>query len=236
MLRAFAALVFSITLACGLAAQAPATPALAPAPTQNILVLGDSLTAGYGLPDPSTQAFPALLQEKIDALAATTASSGLPAPLSTPPAPPRWRVVNAGLSGDTTSGGLRRIDWVLRQPVGILVLALGSNDGLRGLDPGLVSRNLAAIGAKVRAKNPEARILLVGQRMPTSMGDYAARFDAVFPALAHEQNWPLVPFLLEGVGGVRELNQADAIHPNETGHRRMADTVWTGLAPLLATP
>lgn len=183
---------------------------------QNILFLGDSLTAGYGLPDPVTQAYPALLQQKLDAAA-----------------PGQWRAVNAGVSGDTTSGGLRRIDWVTRQPVAILVLALGSNDGLRGLDPELVTRNLTAIAERVRAKNPEVGVLLLGQRMPTSMGDYAARFDGVFSVLAEKQGWAFVPFLLEGVGGVRDLNQADAIHPNEDGHRRMAETVWTGLAPLV---
>lgn len=196
-----------------------------PVAPRTILVLGDSLTAGYGLPDPATQAYPAVLQQKLDAIAASAA-----------PGAPRWRVVNAGLSGDTTSGGLRRVDWVARQPVAILVLALGSNDGLRGLAPELVSQNLAAIVAKLRAKHPDARVLLVGQRMPTSMGDYAARFDAVFPALARQHGWTFIPFLLEGVGGVRELNQADAIHPNEEGHRRMADTVWAGLASLLDTP
>lgn len=189
-----------------------------PAAPQNILVLGDSLTAGYGLPDPSTQAYPALLQQKLDT-----------------PGASRWRVVNAGVSGDTSSGGLRRVDWVTRQPVAILVLALGSNDGLRGLDPDLVAQNLAAIVSRVRAKSPEVRVLLVGQHMPTSMGDYAARFDAVFPRLARENGWAFVPFLLAGVGGVRELNQADAIHPNEEGHRRMAETVWAGLAPLVST-
>lgn len=214
---------FLAVLLVVLALAAGGSAARADAP-RAILVLGDSLTAGYGLPDPATQAYPALLQQKLDALAAAA------------PDAPRWRVVNAGLSGDTTSGGLRRVDWVARQPVAILVLALGSNDGLRGLDPALVSRNLAAIAARLRAKHPGARVLLVGQRMPTSMGDYAARFDAVFPALAREHGWPLVPFLLEGVGGVRELNQADAIHPNEEGHRRMAETVWAGLAPLLAAP
>lgn len=186
-----------------------------------ILFLGDSLTAGYGLPDPANEAYPALIQQKLDARAAAG------------PGAPRWRVANAGVSGDTTSGGLRRIDWVLRQPVAILVLALGSNDGLRGLDPALVEQNLAAIVAKVRARQPEARVLLVGQRMPPNMGDYAARFDAVFPRLAEKQGWAFVPFLLEGVGGLREMNQADAIHPNEEGHRRMAETVWAGLEPLL---
>jgi acyl-CoA thioesterase-1 len=191
-----------------------------------ILFLGDSLTAGYGLPDPATQAYPALIQEKLDAL-------GPEAPDQTAS---RWSVVNAGVSGDTSSGGLRRIDWVLRRPIDILVLALGSNDGLRGLDPELVARNLAAIVERVQTAQPGVRVLLVGQRMPTSMGDYAARFDAVFARLAREKSWPFVPFLLEGVGGVRELNQADAIHPNEAGHRRMAETVWAGLEPLLSGP
>jgi acyl-CoA thioesterase-1 len=208
-------LLLGLVLLAGVVSAAPRT----------ILVLGDSLTAGYGLPDPATQAYPALLQQKLDALAT---------PFSGEPAPVVWRVVNAGLSGDTTSGGLRRIDWVLRQPVAILVLALGSNDGLRGLDPDLIERNLAAIVAKVRVKNPDARVLLLGQRMPANMGDYAARFDAVFARLAARHDWPFVPFLLEGVGGVTEFNQSDAIHPNEAGHRRMADTVWRGLAPLVA--
>jgi Lysophospholipase L1 and related esterases len=189
---------------------------------RTILFLGDSLTAGYGLPDPATQSYPALIQEKLDARAAAAG-----------PGASRWRVANAGVSGDTTSGGLRRIDWVLRQPVSILVLALGSNDGLRGLDPELVRRNLEAIVERVRAKHPDVRVLLVGQRMPPSMGDYAPRFDAIFPALAEKHGWAFAPFLLEGVGGVRELNQADAIHPNEEGHRRMAETVWAALAPLL---
>lgn len=196
----------------------------APAATRTILVLGDSLTFGYGLPDPATQAYPALLQQKLDALADPTAAA---------PAAARWRVVNAGVSGDTTSGGLRRVDWVSRQPIAILVLALGSNDGLRGLDPALVEANLAAIGERLAAKNPGLRVLLVGQRMPVSMGDYSARFDAVFPALAATRGWAFAPFLLEGVGGVPEMNQADAIHPNEAGHVRMAETVWTALAPLV---
>jgi acyl-CoA thioesterase-1 len=199
---------------------------------RNILFVGDSLTAGYGLPDPATQAYPALIQQKLDALAVPPASAAASASTASSSAP-AWRIINAGISGDTTSGGLRRMDWVLRQPVAILVLALGSNDGLRGLDPALVEQNLVAIVAKVRARQPEARVLLVGQRMPTSMGDYAAAFDAVFPRVATKNGWAFVPFLLEGVGGVRDLNQADAIHPNEEGHRRMAATVWTGLEPLL---
>jgi acyl-CoA thioesterase I len=218
MLRPLAALftLLSFLLGSGLVASATETS------PRVILFLGDSLTAGYGLPDPATQAYPALLQKKLDALADASGTAAQ-----------RWRVVNAGVSGDTTSGGLRRVDWVLRQPVALLVLALGSNDGLRGLDPALVERNLEAIAARVRARQPEARVLLVGQRMPPNMGDYATRFDAVFPAVASKHGWPLVPFLLEGVGGMRELNQPDAIHPNEEGHRRMAENVWAGLAPLL---
>lgn len=226
MLRQLFLFTALLATACGLAAQ--------PTATRNILFLGDSLTAGYGLPDPATQSYPAIIQQKLDALA--TGSAAAPATSSAATAAPRWRVVNAGVSGDTTSGGLRRVDWVLRQPVSILVLALGSNDGLRGLDPALVERNLEAIVARVRARQPEARILLVGQRMPPNLGDYAARFDAVFPALAKKHGWPFAPFLLEGVGGVRTLNQADAIHPNEEGHLRMAETVWAALAPLLAGP
>lgn len=201
---------------------------------RTILFLGDSLTAGYGLPDPATQAYPALIKEKLEARAATAAGTEGAAGAAGSAAGAEWRVINAGVSGDTTSGGLRRIDWVLRQPVDILVLALGSNDGLRGLPPELIENNLSSIVEKVRAKNPEARVLLVGQRMPTSMGDYATAFGGVFTRLAGKnEGWGFVPFLLDGVGGVRELNQADAIHPNEEGHRRMAATVWAGLEPLL---
>lgn len=203
---------------------ARAAEPVAPA-ARTILVLGDSLTFGYGLPDPATQAYPGLLQQKLEARAAAAG-----------PSAPRWRVVNAGVSGDTTSGGLRRVDWVSRQPIAILVLALGSNDGLRGLDPALVEANLAAIGDRLTAKHPGLRVLLVGQRMPVSMGGYAARFDAVFPALAATRGWAFAPFLLEGVGGVPAMNQADAIHPNEAGHVRMAETVWAALAPLLEAP
>lgn len=183
-----------------------------------VLFMGDSLTAGYGLPDPGTQAYPALVQAKIDA---------------DPDLAGKWRVVNAGVSGDTTSGGLRRVDWVARRPAAVLVLALGSNDGLRGLDPGLAVRNLEAIADRLAVRQPGLSVLLVGQRMPTSMGDYAEQFHAVFPELAARRGWAFVPFLLEGVGGVPEMNQGDAIHPNEAGHRRMAETVWAGLAPVL---
>jgi acyl-CoA thioesterase-1 len=187
-----------------------------PAAPRTILIVGDSLTAGYGLPDPATQAYPALLQARLDALPS-----------------PGWRIVNAGVSGDTTSGGLRRIDWVTRQPVAILVLALGANDGLRGLPLELIRANLIAIAAKVRAKNPQVRVLLAGMRMPVSMGDYARDYAQLFPALARAENWSLVPFLLEDVGGEAELNQADGIHPNEAGHKIVAAKVWPHLLSLL---
>jgi acyl-CoA thioesterase-1 len=215
---------------------------------RTMLFIGDSLTAGYGLEDPATQAYPALIQQKLDALrpssAAGTPAAGSPetsqslidktaGPTGLGSQVAKWRVVNAGLSGDTTSGGLRRIDWVLRQPVDILVLALGANDGLRGLSVDLIRTNLLAIAAKVRAKNPSVRVVLAGMKMPSNMGDYAAGFDRIFPDLAAAQGWPVVPFLLEGVGGVPEFNQADAIHPNAAGHKRIADNVWPHLLPLL---
>jgi acyl-CoA thioesterase-1 len=203
-----------VTLSAAAQADAPRT----------ILIVGDSLTAGYGLDDPATQSYPALLQQKIDTLALSE---------TTPPAAGSWRVINAGISGDTTSGGLRRMDWILRQPVDVFVLALGANDGLRGLPLDLIRRNLLAIAAKVQAKNPSVRVVLAGMRMPTSMGDYSAGFDRLFAELAAEQKWPLVPFLLEGVGGVPEFNQADAIHPNAEGYKIVAGNVWVHLRPLL---
>jgi len=186
---------------------------------RTILVLGDSLTAGYGLDDPATQAYPALLQQKLASLPAT--------------ARPPWRIINAGISGDTTSGGLRRMDWILRQPVDIFVLALGANDGLRGLPLDLIRRNLLAIVAKVQLKNPSVRVVLAGMRMPTNMGDYSIGYERLFSELARDQKWTLVPFLLEGVGGVREFNQADAIHPNSAGHKLIAENVWVRLSSFL---
>ncbi len=209
LFRLFAPVIWLFALsAAALAAE--------PAAKRTILIVGDSLTAGYGLPDPATQSYPALLQAKLDALPSSN-----------------WRIVNAGISGDTTSGGLRRIDWITRQPVAILVLALGANDGLRGLPLDLIRANLSAIVAKVRAKNPQVRVLLAGMFMPTSMGEYARDYAQIYPALAKAENWALVPFLLEDVGGVAELNQADGIHPNESGHKIIADKVWPHLLVLL---
>lgn len=187
---------------------------LGAAETRTLLFFGDSLTAGYGL-DPD-DAFPALIQQK---LAARDRS---------------WHVVNAGLSGETTAGGLRRLDWILRQRVDILVIKLGGNDGLRGLDPETSRSNLEAMITRVRDRHPNARIVLAGLQMPANMGaTYARRFAAMYPELARQKQITLIPFLLEGVGGVPELNQPDGIHPTAEGHRIIAETVWRVLEPLL---
>ncbi|MGH7943723.1 MAG: arylesterase [Opitutaceae bacterium] len=181
-----------------------------------IIFFGDSLTAGYGLPDPSSESYPALIQEKID-------EAGRP-----------WRIVNAGLSGETTSAGLRRVDWILRQPVDIFVLALGANDGLRGINPSVSRDNLQKIIERVRAKNPKAKIVLAGMQIPPSMGAaFSRKFERIFPEVAEKYDATLVPFLLDGVGGRVDLNQPDRIHPTAKGHAIIADTVWKVLRPLL---
>jgi acyl-CoA thioesterase-1 len=187
--------------------------------TRTILFFGDSITAGYGLEDPAAEAYPAAIQAKIDA-------AGLP-----------WRVVNAGLSGETTSGGLRRVDWILRQPVDIFVVALGGNDGLRGVAPSVVRANLEAIIDRVRERRPSARVVIAGMRMFTNMGEeYTKSFAAVFPEVAAREKIPLVPFLLEGVGGRPELNQGDGMHPTAAGDLIVADNVWRVVRPLLSEP
>ena len=186
----------------------------AESPTKSIVFLGDSLTAGFGVQP--TEAFPALVAEKIRA-------AGLP-----------FEVQNAGLSGDTSAGGLRRIDWLLQRPIDILVIELGANDGLRGLELKSMKENLQEIIDKTKAKNPTVKIVLAGMQVPPNLGaDYGAGFQRVFAELARENNATLIPFLLEGVGGHRELNQADQIHPNPAGHRIIADLVWRTLEPIL---
>ncbi|MEY2551419.1 MAG: acyl-CoA thioesterase [Verrucomicrobiota bacterium] len=186
----------------------------APAPKKTIVFLGDSLTAGLGVQ--SSEAFPALVAEKVRA-------SNLP-----------FEVENAGLSGDTSAGGLRRIDWLLQRPIDILVIELGANDGLRGLDLKSMKANLQSIIEKTKAKNPAAKIVLAGMQVPPNLGpEYATGFQQVFAELAHENNATLIPFLLEGVGGHRELNQPDQIHPNPAGHRIIAEVVWRALEPIL---
>ncbi|HLO79341.1 MAG TPA: arylesterase [Chitinophagaceae bacterium] len=175
---------------------------------KSIIFFGDSLTAGYGLEDPSL-AFPALVQKKLD-------SMGL-----------NYLAVNAGVSGETSAGGLGRIDWILKQPVDIFVLELGANDGLRGISPEETQKNLQGIIDRVKAVNPSAKIIIAGMQVPPSMGQrYVKQFSAIFPKLAKDNNGILIPFLLEGVGGEPELNQADGIHPTPEGHKIVASTVW----------
>lgn len=181
-----------------------------------ILFFGNSLTAGYGLDDPSA-AFPGLIQEKIDSLGYD------------------YKVVNAGLSGETTSGGLNRIDWVLeRQRVDVFVLELGANDGLRGIDPRETKRNLSEMIDKVRNAYPDARIILAGMMVPPSMGnEYSTRFSQVFPEVAEEKDVELIPFLLENVAGERALNQGDGIHPTAEGQKILAENVWDVLEDVI---
>lgn len=184
---------------------------------RTILILGDSLAAGSGV-DPD-EAFPALLQKKID-------DTGL-----------KYEIVNAGVSGDTTAGGLRRIEWLLRRKIDILVLELGGNDGLRGISPATTRTNLQSIIDRTKAKYPEARIVIAGMQMPPNMGEeYNNAFREVFPDLAKSNKAALIPFLLEGVGGKPEMNLPDQIHPNPIGHRLVADNVWKVLKPLLNPP
>jgi acyl-CoA thioesterase I len=181
---------------------------------KTVVVLGNSLASGYGL-DPS-EAFPALLQEKIDA-------AGLD-----------FTVVNAGSSGDTSAGGLRRIDWLLKRRIDVLVLELGGNDGLRGIPPQATRENLQGIIDRARDKYPEIRVVIAGMQMPPNMGaEYAKAFQKIFPELAASNNAALVPFLLEGVGGKVELNQPDRIHPTAEGQRIIAQTVWVVLEEVL---
>ncbi|MFK7847510.1 MAG: arylesterase [Rhodothermales bacterium] len=183
--------------------------------TKNILIFGDSITAGYGLE--AEQAFPALIQDKIDALDWN------------------YKIVNGGLSGDTSAGGVRRISWMLREPVDILVLELGGNDGLRGTPPEATKQNLQDIIDEVKSQNEEVVIILAGMQIPPNLGqEYTTKFKNVFPDLAAENNAMLIPFLLEDVGGVPSLNQPDGIHPTAEGHKIVAENVWKILKPLLA--
>jgi acyl-CoA thioesterase-1 len=194
---------------------APAqTGASARAEVPVVLFVGTSLTAGYGLP--AEEAFPALVQERIDA-------AGLP-----------YRVVNAGVSGDTSAGGLRRIDWLLRMPVAVLVLELGANDMLRGQSVGAMRANLRAILDRTREVHPDARIVIAGMRAAPNLGTaYASEFDGTFATLADQYDATLIPFLLDGVAAVRRLNQPDGIHPTAEGHEIVAETVWRALEPIL---
>jgi len=179
-----------------------------------VLFLGTSLTAGYGLePD---QAYPALIQRKIDSL-------GL-----------HWRAVNAGLSGETSAGALRRLDWLLEGPIRIVVVETGANDGLRGLDLDSTRANLEAILAKVRAHDSTIAVVLAGMEVPPNLGpNYARRFHGLYTVLARQRRLTLIPFLLQGVGGIDSLNQGDGIHPTPRGQEIVADNVWRVVGPLL---
>jgi acyl-CoA thioesterase-1 len=180
----------------------------------HVLFLGDSLTAGYGIEQEA--AFPARVRE-------LAARNGLAV-----------TIVNAGMSGDTSAGGLRRLPWLLKRKVDIAVVALGANDGLRGLPVSELRRNLAAIIDSIREKYPAARVVLAGMRLPENIGaDYIAQFESVYPELAREKETIFIPFLLEGVAGVSSLNLPDRLHPSAEGHEIIADTVWKALEPLL---
>jgi acyl-CoA thioesterase-1 len=180
-----------------------------------IVFFGDSLTIGYGV-EPE-QAYPALVQARIDA-------AGYDA-----------QIVNAGLSGETTAAGLRRIDWILSRPIDVFVLALGGNDGLRGIPVDETKRNLDGILQKVAARYPDARLIVAGMESPPNMGEtFVHAFRAVFPEVAKKRKALLIPFLLEGVGGEKSLNLPDGIHPNPEGHRLVADNVWVVLEPVVA--
>ncbi len=198
------------TRATALTSDSAATMARAP----TILFLGTSLTAGYGLP--SNRAFPAHIDAKID-------SAGL-----------NYRIVNAGLSGETSAGALRRLDWLLRQPFDILVLETGANDMLRGTDLEVTRANIQAIIDRVREKRPGVEIVLAGMMAPPNLGtSYTSEFREIYPELADENDLVLIPFLLEEVAGVPALNQPDGIHPNAEGQEIIAENVWSALEPLL---
>ena len=181
---------------------------------KTIVFFGNSLTAGYGL-SPS-EAFPALIQKRIDSL-------NLP-----------YQVINAGVSGETSSGGKTRIDWILREPIDIFVLELGANDGLRGTLLSETKKNLQDIIDKVKAKYPDTKLVFAGMEIPPNMGEaYTTEFRNIYTELAKKNSMTLIPFLLEGVGGEPELNQADGIHPTAEGHVIVAENVWKQLEKLL---
>jgi acyl-CoA thioesterase I len=183
-------------------------------PPKSILFFGDSLTAGYGLSP--EEAFPALIEKELNKKPNTV------------------KVTNAGLSGETSAGGLARIDWVLRQPIDVFVLELGANDGLRGLPLDQTRKNLQGIIDKVKAKYPKVKLVLAGMMVPPNMGkQYSADFKNIYPELAKKNNATLIPFLLDGVGGNEKLNQADGIHPNVEGHKIVARNLSLILGKLI---
>lgn len=181
---------------------------------KTIVFFGNSLSAGYGVAP--EECFAGLAEQRIDSL-------GL-----------GYKVINAGLSGETTAGGASRIDWILRQPIDIFILELGGNDGLRGLNPEDSFKNLQTIINKTKEKYPNVKIIIAGMQAPPNMGsDFTEKFKNVFPRLAKENDALLIPFLLEGVGGVPKLNLTDGIHPNPEGHKIVVETVWNTLKEVL---
>ncbi len=229
-MRSFLLMLPILALGCADAPDAPiatpaptsAAPPRASAPTAEsdsvvVVFFGDSLTAGYGLANPGAEAYPALIGDSLAAL-------GVPA-----------RVVNAGNSGETSAGGLRRVDWVLsRTTPDVFVLALGANDGLRGQDVAAMEQNLTAILDKVKATAPRARLVVAGvEALPNYGVDYTAAFRAVFPRVAEQAGADLVPFLLDGVAGVASLNQGDQVHPTAAGARILARTVSSVVIPVV---
>lgn len=184
------------------------------AQVKTILFFGNSLTAGLGVePD---EAFPAIIEHKIDSL-------NLP-----------YKVVNAGLSGETTAAGKARINWILKQKVDVFVLELGANDGLRGIPVAETSKNLQNIVDQVKAKYPNVKLVMTGMEVPPNMGSkYTSEFRVIFRQIAEKNNMALVPFLLDKVGGIPDLNQSDGIHPNPKGHKILAENVWVVLKDIL---
>ncbi|MCL4161454.1 UNVERIFIED_CONTAM: hypothetical protein GTU68_010807, partial [Idotea baltica] len=175
---------------------------------------GNSLTAGYGLEE--GEGFPELIQKRIDSLTL------------------EYTIVNAGLSGETTTGGKNRLGWILNQKIDVFVLELGANDGLRGIPLKETKVNLQEMIDKVWEKNPDTKIVVTGMQIPPNMGKaYTEEFKEIWPALAKNNDISLVPFLLENVGGIAELNQSDGIHPTAKGHKILADNVWVVLEDLL---
>lgn len=182
---------------------------------QLILCFGDSITAGYGLDD-SQDAFPGVLQQKIDALELN------------------YTVVNSGLSGETTAGGKSRIGWVMKQAVSVFILELGANDGLRGVPLSETRSNLQSIITIVKEKSPETTIILAGMELPPNMGqDYTTEFRQLYADIAAKNNVAFIPFILKDVGGIAKLNQSDGIHPTVEGHKIIANTVWNTLKPII---
>ncbi len=184
----------------------------------NILFFGDSLTAGYGLSNAASESFPALIQQKIN-------TEKLP-----------YNIINAGVSGDTSAGGLNRIDYWLSRHVDVFVLELGINDIMRGIMPQTTARNLQSIITKVKTKYPQEKMALMGMEIPLLMqAGFAEQFLAIYRKLAADNQMAFVPFFLKGVAGVGHLNQRDRIHPTAEGYRIVADNVWPILRPLLTT-